>query len=155
MPTVVARIVEVVVFRFRNDRPEFLVLKRAPEEHVYPGIWQVLTGTIRSEESALAAAQRELIEETGLSATAFWVVPYTASFYVPHTDELQCSLFFAAQVGGTDDPTLSHEHCAWEWLSLEGVLERLVWPGQKDGLRAAHDSIVLGAPVAQLNRLSP
>jgi hypothetical protein len=35
------------------------------------------------------------------------------------------------------NPTLDDEHSDFAWVPLEAALERLPWPGQRDGLRAA------------------
>ncbi|GJM07795.1 MAG: NUDIX pyrophosphatase [Lysobacteraceae bacterium] len=39
------------------------------ERRDLPGFWQSVTGTIERGETAVAAAQRELLEETGIEAT--------------------------------------------------------------------------------------
>ena len=58
MAIIVCRIVEVCVFRFVNDRPQFLMLKRSPGEQLYPNIWQFVTGSIVDGEKAYDAALR-------------------------------------------------------------------------------------------------
>lgn len=83
MATIVCRIIEVCVFRFINDRAEYLVLKRSPTEKMYPGLWQFVSGSIEDREKAVDAALRELKEETGMSPKRFWVVPHTNTFYDP------------------------------------------------------------------------
>jgi len=69
MSAIVARMVEVCVFKMVKDRPEYLLLRRAADEEVYPGLWQIVTGTIEEGETALHAALREMKEETGLAIT--------------------------------------------------------------------------------------
>ena len=64
MPIVLSTMVEVCVFRFSADHPEYLLLKRAPEEPLYPNIWQMVTGSVEAGETAVVAALRELEEET-------------------------------------------------------------------------------------------
>ena len=68
MPQIVSLVIELVVFRFRDDRVEFLLLQRQEGESLHPGMWQIITGTIDEGERALDTARRELKEETGLSA---------------------------------------------------------------------------------------
>ena len=54
----------VVVHRARPAGPEFLVLERSPERQ---GYWHLVAGALGAGESSLAAAERELREETGLA----------------------------------------------------------------------------------------
>jgi len=46
MPNIVSQIVEVTVFKTRAGQPLFLILKRADNDRLYPGIWQIVTGKI-------------------------------------------------------------------------------------------------------------
>ncbi len=155
MPGVVSRIVEVVAFRFAHDRPEYLLLRRAREERIYPGMWQIITGKVREGETAVQAARRELLEETGVSPERFWVLPHTGTFYDPGSDAIQISPFFAAQTPGQVDPVLSAEHGEFRWLSVEEALRKLVWTGQREGLRIVHECIVSGEEASGLTLLPP
>jgi len=143
-------VVEVCVFRFRGSGPEFLLLKRASDEPVHPGIWQIITGTTHEGETALVAARRELEEETGLTPLHFWVVPYVTSFYDHRRDAVIMIPFFAAQCDGAAEPKLSHEHDLHEWLSFEEAERRLVWPGQRLGLEIVKRYIAAGEQAAGL-----
>ena len=60
-------IIEAHIFRLVEDRLEFLLLRRAADEEVYPGVWQPVTGRMHEGEKAWEAALREIKEETGLS----------------------------------------------------------------------------------------
>ena len=147
MSAVVSRLVEVVVFRFRADRAEYLLLKRADNESLYPGIWQIVTGTGRDGEKAIDAARRELREETGFTPVRFWVVPLTNSFYDPSRDETNLITVFAAQAGGSDELHLSAEHGSAVWLPLHEALPLVVWPGQREALSVV-DRYILGGEEA-------
>ncbi len=155
MPGIASQIVEVVVFRFAHDRPEYLLLRRAREENLYPGMWQIITGRVREGETAVRAARRELQEETHISPLRFWVLPHTGTFYDPGTDLIHLSPFFAAQTPEEADPALSAEHGAFRWLPLEEALPMLVWPGQREGLRMVHELILGGEEASQLSLLAP
>ena len=154
MTTVVCRIVEVCAFRINRDKPEFLLLKRSGEETLYPGMWQIITGSIHEGETALAAALREFKEETNLTPRHFWVVPYTGSFYDPANDVVNMAPFFAAQVLPDAHPLLSHEHTLFEWLPFEASRRRLVWPGQRDGLDVVMKCIIGGEDAARFTEIS-
>jgi dihydroneopterin triphosphate diphosphatase len=153
MATVVCRIVEVCIFRFMNDRPEYLMLRRSPEEKIYPALWQFVSGAIDAGERAIDAALRELKEETGFVPTRFWVVPHANAFYDPSYDSVQVSPLFAAQVSHGDEPRLSKEHTEFEWLSYVSASERLVWPGQRLGLDVVNQYILGGEKAGILTEI--
>jgi len=144
MPVIGCRIVEVCCFRFAKDRPEYLLLRRSPGEKIYPNLWQFVSGAINDGERAIDAGIREFSEETGLTPTGFWVVPFVNTFYDHDYDVVNLSPFFAAQVKPEDEPELSDEHHRYEWLPYEQARKRLVWPGQRQGLDIVHTFVVGG-----------
>lgn len=148
MPPIVSSIVEVCVFRFRTDHPEYLLLQRAPDEELYPGLWQMVTGSIDGSESALAAALRELREETSLRPARLWVVPWVNTFYDRKHDAVQITPVVVAQVETRPEPVLSREHTAFEWLRVQEAGRRLVWPGQRRALEIIHEYIAGALPAA-------
>jgi dATP pyrophosphohydrolase len=154
MSLVVSRIVEVCVFRFVNDHAEYLLLKRSPDENVYPDLWQFVTGSMRNEERAVDAALRELKEETALVPLHFWVAPHVISFYDPSRDAVNVCPFFAVQVGVGKEPVLSSEHTAHTWLSYAEARRRLVWPGQRGGLDVVEKYIVGGEQAGVLTEVA-
>jgi dATP pyrophosphohydrolase len=134
MPQIVSKVIELLVFRFREDRVEVLLLQRNEEEALHPGMWQIITGTIAEGETAQETARRELTEETGLEALRFWSVPYVSTFYDPEADAIHCSPFFAVQVAETAQLRLSQEHRQALWLPVAEGRRRLVWPSHREGL---------------------
>lgn len=148
MASVASSLVEVCVFRFRGSVPEFLLLRRAADETVHPGIWQIITGTAHEGETAVAAARRELQEETGLTPLHFWVVPYVTSFYDHRRDAVMMIPFFAAQTESALEPTLSQEHDRSLWLPFDEALRLLVWPGQRQGVEVVRQYIAGGEQAA-------
>ncbi len=150
MPLITCRIVEICVFRFIKDQPEYLLLHRAKDEKVYPGIWQLMSGTIEKEEGGVEAALREFREETGMKVERFWVVPYVNSFYDPDYDAINLSPLFAAQVDEGSEPRLSREHFEYGWFTYEEASRKLVWPGQRAGLKVTHEYVVRGEQAATL-----
>lgn len=150
MANVVSRTVEVCLFRIVHGTPEYLLLKRAADERLYPNLWQFVTGTIRGGEKAVEAARRELVEETGLRIVRFWIVPYVNSFYAGTDDTIHMSPFFAAEVESGTEPVLSHEHQEYRWCVREDAEATLVWPGQRQGLGIVHATIVGGSEAARL-----
>jgi dihydroneopterin triphosphate diphosphatase len=150
MASVVSRIVEVCIFRFTGNAVEYLLLRRAKNDSLYPGIWQWVTGAVSEGENSLAAARRELREETGLTGVRLWVVPHISSFYDSLHDRVHLSPLFAVQVETDIDPVLSAEHDRLRWVSYEEARRGLVWPGQREGLDIVNNYILRGEEGANL-----
>jgi dATP pyrophosphohydrolase len=146
-------IVEVCIFAFTGDGPEYLMLRRSPHEKIYPDIWQFVTGSIEGAETATRAALREMAEETALVPTSLWVVPHVNTFYDPSHDSLNLTPVFAAQVDAGRVPKLSAEHTEYRWCDRSSAEGLLVWPGQRLALGILHDSIVRGGPASGLSRI--
>jgi len=153
VPIIACRIVEVCVFRFVQDHPQYLLLKRSNDEEIYPGLWQFISGSIHDEEKATEAALREMYEETRLTPQQLWAVPHVNTYYDHLHDAVNLSPFFAAQVLPDDEPALSEEHQHYEWLRYNDACRKLVWPGQRQGLDIVKDSIIGGEPAGERTRV--
>lgn len=153
MSQIACSIVEVCVFKFRQDTPFYLMLRRSKVERIYPGIWQLISGSIEDGEKAYEAALRELREETGLGPLRFWVVPFAHTFYDPKYDAVNVSPMFAVQVDEVSNPVLSSEHEEFGWFRVKQALTMLVWPGQRSGLQIVHQYITQGQEAARLVEL--
>ena len=134
---------------------EVLLLRRIPQRG---GFWQILTGRRERGESPLAAAAREIYEETGLSPTLTDLVDlqYDHSFALdpsripgsppgPHAPRFAHETAFALRVPeGTEvrlDPT---EHDAHRWAPVAEALQTLPFAGLRRAVRLA-----LGEPAPQ------
>ena len=141
---------EVCVFRTLKTETHFLVLQRALEEKLYPGLWQMVTGTMKKNESALKAALRELREETGLPPQHCWTIPYVDTYFDLAKDTIQLVPVFAAEFDSSSTLQLSSEHQRSEWLRFEDARKRLVWPGQRHSMDVVHEFIIGNGEAAQL-----
>ncbi len=132
MPGFRSNTVQVHVFR-RDDlgNYEFLILRRADDEEIYPGVWQFVTGTLNDGETAVQCAVRELKEETGLVPETVWNVPYVGRFFNPYTDEVNFSPVFAVETG-RGNVELSHEHDDYLWLSYPECFGRILIPSHNE-----------------------
>lgn len=141
MPAVRSELIEVYVFRQRNQCREYLLLKRSAEETLYPNLWQIVTGTLQENEQALAGALRELQEETQLRALRVWNVPIVNSFYDARNDVVQMVPLFAVEVQSLEEPVLSAEHQQYQWLNYDEAMKLLAWPTQRWGLKVIDEFI--------------
>ena len=129
-------LVDVWVFREADGGPEILLIRRAPGR-VLTGLWQGVSGTVEPGERVVAAALRELAEETGFAPPAiqaFYDLDLVNQFHWAPADAVVCAAVFAVRVKPGSEPVLSHEHDALRWVSLEAAVAEVVWPGYRDAL---------------------
>lgn len=152
MPTLSIHAVDVYVAR--RGGAEWLVLRRAPGRR-YAGDWRTVGGKLDGGETAWAAAQRELREETGFASgqglVGLWALPSVNAFYEWQADRVVLAPAFVALVDGRVrlDPSAgagqAAEHDAADWLPADAAAARLVWPEQARLLRLAADLLARGA----------
>ncbi|MDQ6793862.1 MAG: NUDIX domain-containing protein [Chloroflexota bacterium] len=130
-------LVETWVFRCpQPGRVEYLLIQRS-DDRIYPGIWQPVTGGVDGGEFVPLAALREVAEETGLGGDAmeaFYDLDQVGAFYAEDPDAIVTSVMFAVRVQSGAEPTLSHEHVAYEWVGVAEAERRSIWPPYRDSL---------------------
>ena len=141
MPAIVSEIVDCYPFRRAARGVEFLLLRRV-EAAVLGGSWHAVHGHIETGEPAWRTAVRELSEETGLVAARFWQLEHVNTFYVARRDAIFMCPCFAAEIDGMATVQLSAEHSAFDWVSESAVIERLMWPGQRQAIREIQECIL-------------
>lgn len=135
---VISTLIEAHIFRRKKNSIEFLLLKRSPDE-IYPGLWQMVTGSIRPNEKAYQTALREIKEETSLVPSEIWVVPTINSFY-SHEKNYVCLVpVFAALVEHINFITISKEHSEYKWVNTTTAKKLLAWKGQRDSVDLIHN----------------
>ncbi len=132
---------QVLVYPYRkasDGRFEYALMKRADE-----GFWQGIAGGGEDNESALEAAKRETLEETGIPATSDFLKLDTVES-VPVT-EFRDSHRWGADVYvvpqycfGVDAQNvqiaISREHTEYQWFSYEDAHTLLKFDGNKTAL---------------------
>jgi dATP pyrophosphohydrolase len=116
-----------------------LVLHSVPDGH-----WNHAAGQIEPAESAAEAAQRELAEETGLTAAVrdlaipqdYPVPDGERTRYPAGLESVRIDSFVADAPAGWE-PTLSDEHDERRWCTYAEALELLTWPEARAALTAA------------------
>jgi len=133
----ISNMIEAHIFRTVKDELEFLLLKRS-DNQIYPGVWQMVSGKIKENESAIETVLREIKEETGLTPKQIWIAPKINSFYDSIDDNITIIPVFAALVD--DNPVqLSSEHSEFKWVKLKKTRKLLAWPGQRESVRIINE----------------
>jgi dATP pyrophosphohydrolase len=134
--------VHVAAYDSESNDYKHLVLHRSEHEQVYPSIWQVITGTIELNETALECALREIKEEISLTPQSIWAIPYVTNYYSQKTDSIHSSPVFGIIVPFNSNIILSSEHQNFLWLSYSDCLEKLLLPSHKEGTKVFKNCIL-------------
>ncbi len=136
--------VAIAVRRPAREGFEYLVLLRSPEKL---GYWHLVAGGVDWGEEPLAAAARELREETGLDTVPVQLgadlhydlagdpEPVRARF-PPGTGRITVWPFVADAPAGWE-PVLDHEHVAVRWLRADEAISLLRYPEPREAVRRA------------------
>ena len=103
------------------------------------GHWAPPKGRLEPEEADLAAAHRELAEETGLTGVRIIDGFHHEISYLKARDGTEIPkrvLFFLAE-SPSGDVQLSDEHTTSAWLAWDAALERATHAGTREALAAA------------------
>ena len=136
--------IEVHIFRRRGRRVEMLLMRRSSRRSL-AGVWQPVTGGIERRESALSAAAREVLEETGLTPIRWWALEHLAAFYDVAGDHVRVVPVFAAEVAWTDSVILSDEHDRYAFVTHAAARKRVLWASQRTALAALREEVLSGS----------
>jgi dATP pyrophosphohydrolase len=139
MPGIKIRVVDAYVYHQNKNDIRFLLLKRARTK-MYEHLWQGVAGKIENGEKAWEAATRELNEETGLEPVRVFVADHVSRFYETHGDRVNLVPVFGIEVKNRN-VVLSKEHCEFQWLDFKTARKRLVWNGQKEGIKSVFEML--------------
>jgi len=133
LPQIVTNYIELHICRKTDQGDKFLLLKRADDAKIYPGIWQMITGTIESHEHTKDTLIRELEEETGLKPAKIYSIPRINTFYLAISDKICMSPVFLTIVED-ENVRISAEHSEYKWAGYELARDIIHWPNQVDSL---------------------
>jgi len=123
------RLVDVYPYRFKENKLQFLILKRSPDVQ-YAGRWRMVAGKVKEDEKAWQAGLRELKEETNIRPEHFWVIPSVNHFYDYHTDRIELIPAFAAELNEDSGIILDKEHTEYRWVQGGDAEHFIDWPEQ-------------------------
>lgn len=120
-----------------NEAGKILLLVRsstdahAPERYDFPG------GGVEADEDPAAAARRECLEEAGINLENSQLQLIYAGTSSKH-DKLVNRLLYLAHVVDTT-VTLSVEHSAYKWVSLDDAIQLFDHPFYGTGIRLVRE----------------
>jgi dATP pyrophosphohydrolase len=132
MPRVISDYLELYVFS--RGTKKFLMLKRAGNATLHPGIWQTITATSEENETTKETLHRELEEETGLKNARVFIVPRVNCYYMEPLDAISLSPVFLAEVESVDIK-ISEEHDDFRWVSFDEAVKLIHWEDQVESLK--------------------
>jgi 8-oxo-dGTP pyrophosphatase MutT (NUDIX family) len=148
VPRLDSSLIEVYVFRRRERRVEFLLLRRHPSDTL-PGVWQPVTGTLRRGETAARGALREVREETGVRALRLWRLESVRGTYDQGREAIRFITRFAAELGPRAEVRRSREHTAHRFASVREAARRVLWESQRDGFAEVARQVLRGGARAR------
>ena len=124
---------------------EVLLLRRA--SGAFAGAWTFVMGGVEDGERATDAARRELVEETGLAATALFTAGELDAFYDPVRDRIVHVPFFVARVNGEAGIVLEDDvHDEHRWLTFAQAEDLLTFSAQRRVLDEVRRAFVAREP---------
>ncbi|MBN2004509.1 MAG: NUDIX pyrophosphatase [Anaerolineae bacterium] len=132
---------QVLVYPYRktgNGQFEYALMRRADA-----GYWQAIAGGSEDGETPLAAAKREVWEESGIPQTAEFVQLDTVES-IPVIEFRESYLWgenvyvipqYCFGVAAQDlQIVISHEHTEYQWLSYEKAYQQVEFDGNRTAL---------------------
>ncbi|HOX40781.1 MAG TPA: NUDIX hydrolase [bacterium] len=107
----------------KNQKGQYLILKRSLDNDVLPGFWDIPGGSVEDGESVSEGLRREVKEETGLSITDDPKIIGFIEFVDKVKDTHFVKLVFSSSVEAEDDSVVvnSSEHSEYRWVAKSEV----------------------------------
>jgi dATP pyrophosphohydrolase len=123
--------VEAILFRRKNGRTQYLLLKRTPERE---GFWQPVTGGVEEGETRIDALKREVTEETGIKGILGII---EGIHYLEFSDPyLNKEYVYGVEVSADEKVVIDeNEHSEFRWYSLQETLRLMKWKENKEALK--------------------
>lgn len=124
--------VEVYFFKISvSGKMLFLLAKRTSARG---GFWQPMTGGVEQGETLEQAIYREGEEEFGIKKI-IKLIETGYSFDFTDENGYHLEYVYGAEVEPEVKIILSREHDEFCWIEKDEAFRRLIWPGNKEGLK--------------------
>lgn len=110
---------------FLTFKNRVLLVRRSESDRSFPGVWEFPGGKLEQGESPVIAAERELLEETGINGMMGPVL-YAETSSTKSGHDVVVILYLAST--NSSHVALSFEHSASMWAS-KAQLRELLMPG--------------------------
>lgn len=139
----------VLVIIYTKDARVLLLERNEPR-----GFWQSVTGSRHEGESLLAAAQREVEEETGLKgdlietglSNTFPIAPAWRARYAPEVSHNHETVFALRLDNACEVRLNPAEHVSQVWLAREEAAERASSWTNREAILALVPVVAIGQP---------
>ena len=122
--------VEAILFRRKNGRTKYLLLRRTPERE---GFWQPVTGGVGEGETRIDALKREVTEETGIKGILGII---EGIHYFEFSDPYLNKEYVYGEVSADEKVVIDEkEHSEFRWCSLQETLRLMKWKENKEALK--------------------
>lgn len=152
MPALISDALDAYVIRRVNARLQFLLLQRRADAP-FGNSWQAIHARVGPDETALDAADRSLVESTGLTAPTAYSADYVNQIFDHSRDAVVLIPVFAFEVQPHVTISLGPDFLSYEWCERDEAIARLLWSGQKWSVRHIDDVIGSGGPAAEFYRI--
>jgi dATP pyrophosphohydrolase len=126
------------------------------ERSAHPGFWQSVTGSREGNETPIATARREVLEETGIDTVTGELVDWqmTNTFeifsewryrYAPGVSHNIEHVFSLRLADRRDIVASPDEHRAWQWLPWQDAAERCFSWSNRDAILMLPKRLSTGA----------
>jgi len=137
-----------VVYRTTEEGTEVALIQPRDRK-----AWALPKGIIERGEAPEIAAQREALEETGLSGTIVTKIDtikysYMAKWEKPPTRVFKIVTFYLLKFSGGDPSRHDREVDRVEWFPIEGAIKSASYPQEKTIIRKAKELIVKNGEVS-------
>jgi bis(5'-nucleosidyl)-tetraphosphatase len=124
----------IVTYTRTNGELEYLLL------HYIAGHWDLPKGKIEQGETKEEAAQRELKEETRLTAVIDegFEEHQTYFFTAPDGTFIQKTVYFFVGHASSKHVALSSEHAGFRWLPFDQAIKHLTFKTTQEIVKKAH-----------------
>ena len=115
--------VESVIFRTHDDRREVLLVKRADDCKVAPGVWNVPAGKVNMLETTFDAVVRETLEETELKVRVIRLLAENA-FQIKVQGEpayRNMFIYLTEPIDFKAPVSINHEHSDYQWVTRDAI----------------------------------